>query len=590
MRRIAQGLLAWSVWLAWLALAATPATAAGVPGTAAAAESVPALHGGIGEYTPELTLYQEAEGETDIAAVRAADEAGAFVRSRQAIPNQGYGAPAYWARFAVRNDSEIPRWIVSVAYPPLDRLDIYVVDSRGNVVLQEMAGDAVPFRARVVPHRYYVLPVDLPQGEVSTIYLRAESEGALALPLKLWTPERFVEREQTVMLLLGGYYGIMVILIVYNSVLAFSMRSKAYFFYVCINLFTLCLFATLNGVAYQYLWPDAVWWNNRAIVFFICLSHVAALLFTRNILQTKKHTPLVDRLFSAFIVLELANVAVLAVHYPLGLQLSIYSVVAIQLLMIAACIVGLMRGLQTAKFFLFGWGVFMATAMLSSLSDAGWLPMTWWMSNASQAGSAFQAVVLSWGLADHIQRMRKEKERALKEMHESRRLAETDELTGLNNRRSISQSFEAIAMGRPERDVSILLIDVDHFKTVNDTYGHEAGDQALRELGTLMRATFPRTDVLCRFGGEEFIVLLPDTAIEGARVAADRFIALVRKHVFGQAAGQPLYCTVSIGVTQWRGENESFMQVVRRADEALYSAKRGGRDQVVVAPRPGGVT
>ncbi|WP_309122312.1 diguanylate cyclase [Paenibacillus sp.] len=545
------------------------------------------LRGDAHEYVPTMELFRDEAGDRTMEDIRSVYDAGSFVLSEEGTPNDGYGAPVHWARFEIANESERREWLLSVAYPPLDRLQLYLIDASGTVVSATSTGDALPFDERPLPNRNFVFPIELEPGERATVYLRTETEGALALPVSVSSPERFVGKEQSVVLLLGCYYGIMLIMIIYNSVLAVSLRSKAYLYYVLINVSTLFLYLTLNGTAYQYIWPDAVWWNNRAIVFFICLSHVAALLFTRNILNMKLESPRLYRAFSGLVALESANVAVLFLDYPIGLQMSIYSIVAIQLLMIAACVAGWRNGSRTAKYFLLGWGVFMIGAMLSSLSDAGWLPMTWWTTYASQAGSAFQAVVLSWGLADHIQRMRKEKDHAVELMKESRRLADTDELTGLYNRRYVSHVFEAATRARPGRAVSLLMIDVDHFKKVNDTFGHEAGDQVLRELGQLMKSGFPRTDVLGRFGGEEFIVLLPDTTIEGARIAADRLIAAVREQPFGQPKGQPLYCTVSIGVAQWKGGDETFPQLIRRADEALYEAKREGRNRVSVAGKAG---
>src|SRR5690606_36233810 len=121
------------------------------------------------------------------------------------------------------------------------------------------------------------------------------------------------------------------------------------------------------------------------------------------------------------------------------------------------------------------------------------------------------------------------------------------------------------------------------FKKINDTYGHDTGDQVLRELAGLLRNSFPWTDVLGRYGGEEFIVLLPDTTMEGARVAAERLIAGVQECAFAGPQGQPIRSAVSIGVAQWGGGGETFGELVRRADESLYKAKREGRNRVIIA-------
>jgi len=155
--------------------------------------------------------------------------------------------------------------------------------------------------------------------------------------------------------------------------------------------------------------------------------------------------------------------------------------------------------------------------------------------------------------------------------------AQTDPLTGLLNRRGLGLVLESFkALGRP---FSVLALDIDHFKRVNDTYGHDVGDLVLQELAAVLRSESRPSDLLCRNGGEEFIVLLPDIPEHAAVAIAER----LRQKVEAGAMPHGDTITVSLGVSHWPGAHRPFDEVLRQADQALYRAKRSGRNQVVCA-------
>ena len=163
---------------------------------------------------------------------------------------------------------------------------------------------------------------------------------------------------------------------------------------------------------------------------------------------------------------------------------------------------------------------------------------------------------------------------------EARRLSITDGLTGLWNYRyftiTIAKEIERAArFGRP---LALLMMDLDHFKLVNDVYGHQRGDAVLVELAGRIRAQVRDVDTLARYGGEEFVVVLPETDEEGAVQAAERIRAAVRRRPFGEPGETPLDVTVSVGVAVFPVHGVSSSSLLRRADEALYTAKRAGRD------------
>lgn len=163
--------------------------------------------------------------------------------------------------------------------------------------------------------------------------------------------------------------------------------------------------------------------------------------------------------------------------------------------------------------------------------------------------------------------------------------ANMDYLTGLaNRRRFVNRGESALAQAkRFQRPLSLLMIDIDHFKKVNDTHGHKIGDLVLQQLAGMLRGSFRTVDIIGRIGGEEFAVLMPETASARAAEAAERMRQTVADADLSAATGLPLRITVSVGVSTLNGEDISLDRLMEIADRALYDAKQGGRNKVCVA-------
>jgi two-component system cell cycle response regulator len=162
-------------------------------------------------------------------------------------------------------------------------------------------------------------------------------------------------------------------------------------------------------------------------------------------------------------------------------------------------------------------------------------------------------------------------------------LAVTDELTGLYNRRYFDRHLALMLEKAREqqRDMAVMLIDMDFFKAVNDTHGHDIGDAVLKEFAQRLRRNIRGVDLACRFGGEEFVVLMPDTDFRQAQGVAERVRQAVAEKNFDTGNGRPLAITVSVGVALNEGADDTPELLLKRADVALYRAKREGRNRVV---------
>ncbi|MBN1843862.1 MAG: diguanylate cyclase [Deltaproteobacteria bacterium] len=178
-------------------------------------------------------------------------------------------------------------------------------------------------------------------------------------------------------------------------------------------------------------------------------------------------------------------------------------------------------------------------------------------------------------------RLKREIKLAMKKMVE---MSTRDDLTGLYNRRYFMEALEreVARAGRYEFEIVLCMADLDHFKRINDTYGHPVGDRVLSEIGRMLKKCFRQSDLVCRYGGEEFAVILPNTRIEEARTVGERFREMVAGYAFEYEEAQ-FQMTVSIGIAKLDGsESKTPMELVAKADEALYRAKGGGRNRVKV--------
>lgn len=223
------------------------------------------------------------------------------------------------------------------------------------------------------------------------------------------------------------------------------------------------------------------------------------------------------------------------------------------------------------------------------------LPCTLWLlfqPLTMQMGMAMTALVFSCFVAGAIRTLSNALEKAFRLSHEMERAhriasyaAQTDELTGLKNRRAFFEQAQQLYSycKRQQRPLCAFMLDLDHFKQINDTYGHQVGDEVLRQVGAVIRSSFRDSDVHGRLGGEEFAVLLADTSLEGALSIAEQLGQAIARLQFLLENDSPRGMTVSLGIAITGSADRDLHHLLNKADKAMYRAKALGRNQVVVA-------
>ena len=378
----------------------------------------------------------------------------------------------------------------------------------------------------------------------------------------------------------GILFGILLGMILYNLSLYIFLKDRAYLSYV-FYIISMFWYLTLVYGQFEMLFKPPRFIMDR--LFFVSAGSVWIFggTFSRLFLNTRTHAPIMDRMILAVMAAGflVAAAAFLGNTY-LAHGLNIVMGIAGPVVAITAAVRVRQKNFPPATYFLAAWLILMSGAILYSMGGI-LIPRSAVTVYTFAAGAGIEAVLLSLALADRIRILQTEKKALRERESQLRRAAATDHLTGLFNRRPLVDTLEreislANSMATP---LSLLILDVDNFKQYNDTYGHPEGDKVLKTMAGVLRDHLRENDFPCRYGGEEFAIILPKAGLSHAAGIAERIRMAFSERVFHPIPGEKVRVTVSIGVAELTpgvtGEG-----LIRAADQALYQANTGQKPGV----------
>lgn len=531
-------------------------------------------------------------------------------------PNFGFNPTPHWFRVHLHNnsDQDVQR-LIELSYALLDEVDFYLIQNN-QVIKHVQTGDQRSMQQRAIYHRHFLLPVDIPAQGERLLLMRVKTTGSLQLPLTLWDLSEFFKHDQLVFSFQIMFIGIMIGLALYNLILFINTLDISYFWYVMsmsgITGIILCLY----GIPAQFLWPNYPRLNNLSLVASICASLISTSLFTYYFLKLKRLSVLIRFGFLAMITLGcLIFVLNLFIPYHIAIWLSTFLTIFEAIVAIVTGLYLWARGEVLARFYTTAWFAFFLGVVILVLSKWGFIPRNLLIENILPIGCVIEGLLLSSALAYRMNQHRQkhlqtqsdllqvqQKANTLLEQRVAERTTElelvnqklsalnkTDMLTQLYNRAFFDEKLlhEWQKGTRGHNPMSLLMIDSDHFKNINDTYGHLCGDACLVHLARLFNSSVNRAgDFVARYGGEEFVVLLCHTDAKNAALVAERIRHLVEKTPLIWQS-QAIALTVSIGVAGIIPKN--FIDpktLLQAADQACYCAKRQGRNQIQIAVVP----
>ncbi|MGE8187269.1 7TM diverse intracellular signaling domain-containing protein [Pseudomonas sp. NPDC086278] len=365
-----------------------------------------------------LQVFEDAAGQATIADVRAQAAAGNFKPHDKATLNAGYSRSVFWLKIDLHyrpaNPAAQRTWLLELAYPPLDHLDLYLPDAAGSYQLVRQTGDALPFASREIRQNNYLFDLNFTPEQAQTVYLRLQSEGSIQAPVTLWSSTAYLEEQPVRLYVLGLIYGVLLGMLVYNLFIFLSVRDTSYLYYIfyiaSFGLYQL----SVNGAAVEYFWPNNPWWANAATPFFIGCAGLFGSQFARSFLQTAQHSLWLDRLLLALIAFGALVVGLsLMTSYGLALRLATTLALTFTVVIFAAGIFAWLRGLRVARYFIIAWSAFLLGGIINTLMVLGYLPNIFLTMYSSQIGSAIEVALLSLALADRINSMREQQAQTL---------------------------------------------------------------------------------------------------------------------------------------------------------------------------------
>lgn len=562
-----------SRWLLWACLAALGPAASAAPAVAIdEPPSVPLGHA--------LSVLTEPSLPLTLDEVRALIGGERFKAMNAVVAGFGIGHRPVWIHLAVENRSALAverQFLIGQTW--LDRVDVYVL-SPDRPIARYTVGDAIGDISRLAGPQGFGIAHTFPPGR-SDLLFRVQTPDPMVFNLRLRTPEQAADEARQTYYGYGVLYGFLLSLAAYNALLFVSLGRRAHLWYSLYLFSFIALNFSYTGHGAYWLWSAWPRFQNYAILCMMVLMPLAGLRFARIFLELDDNAPRLGRTIRIGSALALGAIALATAldWQEAAAQIAFAVMAAFIISMVTLGVHAVRKGWGGARYFLAAALASMLGTALTEFSVLGLIPFNVFTFHGMEFGMMLDAIILALALAYYVRTQVSRRERAELE-------ARMDALTQLYNRRGFLELAETpfLTAVRHQRPLSVLLIDIDHFKAVNDQYGHATGDQVLIEVARFLSRSARRGNVPTRWGGEEFILLLPETGLDEACHLAERLRIALQEIVVSENQ-RDLRVTASFGAASL-SRQASLMELVDDADKALYSAKEAGRNRVARTEAP----
>lgn len=325
--------------------------------------------------------------------------------------NFGYSQARYWLKVPVSNSaSDNAQWILEFGYPMIQTIQFHQF-TESKEVASHVTGRLMPFESRPVSYRTFLFDFSVPKGTRSDLYIMIESVGTVFAPMAISTREAFFAQSTKKTAAIGIYCGIILAMVLYNFFLFTTIRDRNYLLYIGYALTFGLLMNSLNGMTYQYLWPDLVEWNKISVPVLVGICYAFLALFTRSFLDTKRIAPRLDR--GLDVILAGAAFLVLGGIFHYGLFVNRFTslfISAAPLIVLPISLYCMYLGSRAAVYYVIAFGCFFLGSSTHAARDLGWLPQNFATENGPYWGSAAEMILLSLGLASRIKRLKEKLE------------------------------------------------------------------------------------------------------------------------------------------------------------------------------------
>ncbi len=528
------------------------------------------------------------------------------------VTNRGFSPALTWMKFALDNSSEQTiNLILEYVDPAVESIDIYHRRLNSDDKFSHINfGYSKPASSRAISFYRPAFPIEVPANSSSEVYLRIFAGNDFPMhsftAMRIWKTESFYRTTQIEMSLIVMLI-VTEILMGLATLIVFTIsRDNLFLFYSLFAFAAAAMFTSTTGLWPYFIATDG--YQLRTVVLHISLAHITAILFVRSFLNIRQYSVLLDSTLIAILGIAITGALLNILGFPYYSRIIIDYTAFAYVLLVPLGIYAWKKGIPHALLFTISWLVFIIGMLFASLRLRGYLQDSFQAQWMLYIGGFVEAFLLTTIMVLHLKDIQKDKstieakhkehliksadeliqkvEQQTRQLQQAKEAAEkearVDMLTNLINRRAFTElTNQSISRAKRNNPPSLFLamLDIDHFKKVNDNYGHAVGDEVLVAVAQVLKDTVREIDIVSRLGGEEFAVVMEDNDIDGALTLCKRLREEV-ENLQTSVENKDISVTISIGLASWCDAYNLDTFLVK-ADKALYKAKNSGRNQVV---------
>jgi signal transduction histidine kinase len=339
------------------------------------------------------------------------------IQQRQFLPYQGgsvnfgFTKSVYWFKIDIKRDiqSGHKKWWLMISYPLLEKIDVYFMDKEGELLSYQTLGTSVSLAARELPLRNFVTELPLYQESDATLIIRVQTQSSMQVPLSIYSSEGLFQEVEISNLKVGIYYGIFLIILLYNGVIYFYTKDRNYLRYIFFLTSYILWQLSFDGIGKEYLWCDSFWVIQHGSSFWIAMSAFSALYFSRSFLHTAYYTPRMDTVIRYIMGISMI-MAIASLLLPYSKVIVINAALAsiIPPILFSTGIMVMRQEYRPARFYVVGWSSFLVGTIIFAFNKFDIIPSFYGVNHVQQIGSALEMIFLSLALADRVHLLQRE--------------------------------------------------------------------------------------------------------------------------------------------------------------------------------------
>ena len=477
-------------------------------------------------------------------------EENKFQQLRENHSKFGFTQDTFWIEVKLHNNStQKVQQVVEFLYPILDYIDIYELQNN-QLILKKELGDLRVFVAHLqTPNPSYSLTL-LPQ-ESKRVFIKIRSQGSINIQLNVNNINEYYKSTILKNTILAFYFGAVFIMLIYNFIIFIMIRNISFLYYVLFHVSYTLFSLIITGVSFQLFWPLYPELNQYILPLSMTFTGVFGLLFVVHFLTIKEKLPKLYKFLQLLIVLfVLSFILIFVSDYNTTIKVdSLLSIFTSSFLLLVALYIYIKHKDKNALYYFISWSFLFGGIIVIHLSNIGIIPSTIFTNYSSHIGSFIELTLLSIALAHYYNQLKEKHLQLSINNKELEYISNTDKLTSAYNRRYFYNYCEKYfpQAKNNNNNFSLLMLDLDFFKKVNDIYGHSIGDEVLVNFSKTIRTIIREDDIFVRFGGEEFVLFLPNTDQSTSINIAQKINKTVSEIIF--ESNKELKVTVSIGIS-----------------------------------------